>query len=480
MPDAAPSWLQTMRTITGTLEVEGSTDNPVILAWRDEIARRFPDMASYCAEYAHDSIPWCGLTVAYCMAHNEIRPVFGPDDTDKFLWAQAWKQFGSKVDRPQLGDVLVFARHVTLYDGEDGDFYLCRGGNQSDSVNVTHFRKSGCEAILRPPAAVATGQPRSPTVPISPVRRCAAITATVFGGRDDRNVSAYDEHTITDDELGVALPARFRGARPKVRVSRGNKSVDCDIVDIGPHYDGSSSRPADRYWETGARPRAETDPGTNGAGIDLTPAAARAIALDGKGLVDWEFVGAQAATVERHPPAMSGINELKAAIEAAFRRLRETQMTTISPTVPQQGTAAAPQADLAALSRLLTGLAQLNTTLAGIRPPQAGDPNVPILSPIDKALGGQAMVGLKTPLAILAGAGVWIMQAFGAVGPVTGTATDKASTTAQVLYALIAAFGGLGVTSKLDRGIKALGLIASVLQKLPALTTMLPKSDDGT
>ncbi len=467
-----------MRAITGTLEVEGSADNPVILAWRDEIARRFPDTASYCAEYTHDSIPWCGLTVAYCMAHNGIRPVFGPDDTDKFLWAQAWKQFGTKVDRPQLGDVLVFARHVTLYDGEDGDSYLCRGGNQSDSVNVTHFRKSGCEAILRPPAAVATDQPRSATVPISSVKRCAAITATVFGGRDDPNVSAYDEHAITDDEFGVALPARFRGARPKVRVSKGNKSVDCEIVDIGPHYDGSASRPADRYWETGARPRAETDPRTNGAGIDLTPAAARAIGLDGKGVVDWEFVGAQVATVDR-PPPMSGINDLKAAIEDAFRRLRETQMTTTTQATPQQGAPVTPQVDLAALSRLFTGLAQLNTTLAGISPPQAGDPNVPIMSSIDKALGGQAMVGLKTPLAILAGAGVWIMQAFGAVGPVTGTATDKASTTAQVLYALIAAFGGLGVTSKLDRGIKALGLIASVLQKLPALTAMLPKSGGG-
>src|SRR5262245_44978950 len=131
MTEIAP-WLATMRSITGTLEAPGSADNPVILAWRDEIARRFPDMAPYCANYNHDSIPSCGLTVAYCMAANGIRPVFEAGDTGKFLWAQAWKQFGTEVSQPRLGDVLVFARHVTLYDGEDASSYFGRGGNQSD------------------------------------------------------------------------------------------------------------------------------------------------------------------------------------------------------------------------------------------------------------------------------------------------------------------------------------------------------------
>src|SRR6185437_16018 len=37
------------------------------------------------------------------------------------------------------------------------------------------------------------------------------ITATVFGGLLDRNNSAYDGHLITDQEMGVALPCRFKG-----------------------------------------------------------------------------------------------------------------------------------------------------------------------------------------------------------------------------------------------------------------------------
>lgn len=143
--DGIPVWLKTMRDITGTLEAPGAADNPTILAWRDEIALKYPEMASYCREYTHDSIPWCGLTVAFCMAHNNIRPVFGSDDLHRFLWAQAWMSFGVPCE-PKPGAVMVFTRngggHVSLYEGEEGDYYIIRGGNQSDSVNVTKMSKS--------------------------------------------------------------------------------------------------------------------------------------------------------------------------------------------------------------------------------------------------------------------------------------------------------------------------------------------------
>ncbi len=44
MSNKIPSYLATMREITGTLETPGSNDNPVILRWADEIAKRFPKM----------------------------------------------------------------------------------------------------------------------------------------------------------------------------------------------------------------------------------------------------------------------------------------------------------------------------------------------------------------------------------------------------------------------------------------------------
>ncbi len=123
-----------------------------------------------------------------------------------------------------------------------------------------------------------------------PTGRMTGITATVFGGAGDPNRSAYDNHLIGDAELGVALPAHIV-MRPAVRVIRGEKSVVCRIVDVGPWNTD------DPYWVHGARPQAESGTDrrgrhTNHAGIDLTPAAAKALGVDGKGIVDWEFINA--------------------------------------------------------------------------------------------------------------------------------------------------------------------------------------------
>ena len=118
------------------------------------------------------------------------------------------------------------------------------------------------------------------------------IVCTMFGGSGDPNKSAYPPYdTITDAELGCALPWRFTGTRPKVKITNraNNKSVTCEIRDIGPwNVD-------DPYALTGQRPQAETgwdEKGrkTNLAGIDITPAADKAIELKSFGRVDWEFL----------------------------------------------------------------------------------------------------------------------------------------------------------------------------------------------
>jgi Putative peptidoglycan binding domain len=134
------------------------------------------------------------------------------------------------------------------------------------------------------------------SAPVRPSGRYTGITATVFGGSSEFKRSDYDGHVITDDELGVALPFRFGGTPPTVRVFNpaNGASVVCDIVDVGPWNSN------DPYWQTGARPQAESGVAqdgsrTNLAGIDLTPAAARQLGIDGKGEVQWEFAAPSAA-----------------------------------------------------------------------------------------------------------------------------------------------------------------------------------------
>lgn len=118
------------------------------------------------------------------------------------------------------------------------------------------------------------------------------ITASVFGGESDYNTSAYDpDKVLNDTDLYVALPDRIEGTRPPVRVvnRKTGISVMATIEDVGPWNTD------DPYWVTGARPQAEsgtdmTGRETNGAGIDLSPALAAALGIDGMGTVDWEFV----------------------------------------------------------------------------------------------------------------------------------------------------------------------------------------------
>ena len=144
--------------------------------------------------------------------------------------------------------------------------------------------------------------------------------------------------------------------------------------------------------------------------------------------------------------------------------------------VPPQ--VARAEQDITRLGQIAGTFSQFAGGLAGLSgQPAAGTAPIQQLSPIDKALGGEALVGLKTPLAIGAYALMWIMQTFNAVGTVSG---EKASTTGSVLTALIAAFGGLGVTAKFDRAFQAIGRISTVLQKLAAAAPPPPPPPSGS
>jgi uncharacterized protein (TIGR02594 family) len=137
-------WLSVQRAITGTREVSGAGDSPIILSWRDAILKRFPELKPGVGWYRHDEEPWCGLDQAYCMAMAGFRPPLDP------LWARNWVENwkdGVQLAEPALGAILVYTRaggggHVTQYEGEDDNFLFCRGGNQSDMVNVSRFPKS--------------------------------------------------------------------------------------------------------------------------------------------------------------------------------------------------------------------------------------------------------------------------------------------------------------------------------------------------
>jgi hypothetical protein len=467
MAAAVPAWLATMRQITGTRALH---DNPVILGWATEIGELFPDTAAYCKEYNHDSIAWCGLTVGYCFAKSGIKPVFGDSPTTRFLYALAWRQFGNDgtKDGPQLGDVLVFDfgggdHHVTLYESTLGEAYICRGGNQSSQVKLSNYNKNQCIAIRRPPQAPANVSASSAG---PPVQLMSGITATIFGGSQEHRISPYDGHLIDDLELGVALPFRIDDPKPDIEVWKSGRSVICKIVGIGPWNTD------DPYWQTGARPRAETDGKTNSAGIDLTPAAAAAIGLRDKGAVDWAFT--DAATTQ---PAMPAQNDtVPAPLQQLMTLLEGTMPTTATPaaSATTPSTPAVPATDFATFVQQALAILQALSAQTGAQTPGSQTPTAPSadqiqqfiqllialsggqagLGPVNGALGqtiGNLLNGKKSAIGII---GAVITAVLQAVGPSLGTALPMVGSFAGLggaalpIFLAVAAWGVLGKLEK--------------------------------
>ena len=135
-----PKLLAQALLLLGTVEVPGTANSPVILKWAKELGLQ--------QTYSADSIPWCGLFIAYVVHKSGREPVHNP------LWARNWANWGVPSTTPSLGDILVFVRdgggHVGIYVAEDATAYHVIGGNQSDKVSITRIAKNRCIAGRSP------------------------------------------------------------------------------------------------------------------------------------------------------------------------------------------------------------------------------------------------------------------------------------------------------------------------------------------
>ena len=193
--------LQVMQSLDNIAWSPSDGANARIQTWLNAIAATYPEMESYCHAAGPGYFSWCGLAVAHCMAAAGIRPVFGPSDTDKFLWALAWLEFGDKVTSPQPGDVLVFNfgggdHHVTLFESQAGNGrWNCHGGNQSHKVRLSNFAASQCMGIRRPSA-------RRPVV--TPPASVSSGKAGVYGWFDGNTSWRDNSDAPGSAALGVA------------------------------------------------------------------------------------------------------------------------------------------------------------------------------------------------------------------------------------------------------------------------------------
>lgn len=155
--EPGPLMLLEALKLHGTLEMKGPGNNPVIVAWADEVAKsQSTPYTRWAADwYNADSIAWCGLFMAVVAVRaSQGRPERMPPP--KYLSAADWLNYGKPVAMTDamLGDVLVFTRdggaHVAIYVGEDDLYFHVLGGNQSDAVTITRIAKKRCSGARRP------------------------------------------------------------------------------------------------------------------------------------------------------------------------------------------------------------------------------------------------------------------------------------------------------------------------------------------
>lgn len=129
-----PPWMPIAEKLIGIKEVPGPKNNDKIMEWAKIVGG---DVEK---QYTADSIPWCGLFVAYCLAQSGIEPVKAP------LWALNWSKYGQKLSTPVFGAVFSMHRkgggHTGFIVSQDSKYWHILGGNQSDSVNVTRIAKA--------------------------------------------------------------------------------------------------------------------------------------------------------------------------------------------------------------------------------------------------------------------------------------------------------------------------------------------------
>jgi uncharacterized protein (TIGR02594 family) len=437
-------WFSVATHFKGVTEVHGSVDNPKIL----EMYR-----LSGHPEVDHDETPWCAAFVGACLALSGYRGT-------QSLLARSYQKFGQDLkSQPRRGCIAVLWRgdpkastgHVAFYDRDDDDDHIVLlGGNQGDAVTAHRFPRSQVLAFRWPTEAAPL--PTTATLPniltIDPANAPAHLRAmspgvpTVeIGPRRD----ARAEDVLSDGSQGPEVRAL------QAALSSRNFQVGPIDGEFGPltHAAVAAFQTVQGLPVTGSADAATLQ------ALGLAPAVPPLV-LPPPRPIDLRVPGPVNGGVTMQPQTMPQQDILKLVLDALIAQRPAAVPAPASDTVGAANSSQLLQAVLAALAakaKTVPANAPSTSTSSETAPP--------VLSPIDSWLGGQALAGKKTALAVVGYGILSVLQAVGVAGTATGT---TATTTGQILTTLIAAFaafGALGGVSKIDRVVQTLGVIAS-------------------
>ena len=142
------TWLATARAYLGVTEIPGPQSHPTILGWAKGLGGW---VASW---FRDDDTPWCALFVWHVLQQHGFPVKSGA----ALVRAKAFVDYGTPLDTPALGCIVVFDRagggHVGFYVGETLKAYRVLGGNQNNRVSEAWLAKDRCVAMRWPPGAV--------------------------------------------------------------------------------------------------------------------------------------------------------------------------------------------------------------------------------------------------------------------------------------------------------------------------------------
>lgn len=139
-----PAWLAFARADLGVHEGAGAANNPHVLAmFRDA---GFPNVVQ-------DEVAWCAAAVGAWLRRAGFKPTGS-------LSARSYERWGVPLEKPVYGCIGVKRRagksapawqgHVGFVVAADADRVWLLGGNQSDSVSVSPFKRSEFTAFRWP------------------------------------------------------------------------------------------------------------------------------------------------------------------------------------------------------------------------------------------------------------------------------------------------------------------------------------------
>lgn len=142
---SAPSWLKIAAKEIGTKEINGTKNNKRIITYHSA--------TTFCSK--SDETHWCSSFVNWVM--NEA----GYAGTTSAA-AASWKVWGKEIIEPREGAITIIYRqpkkvdgkmtssgnHVAFFISQTSTHLNLLGGNQSDMVKVSKFRKSAYKTIM--------------------------------------------------------------------------------------------------------------------------------------------------------------------------------------------------------------------------------------------------------------------------------------------------------------------------------------------